>query len=560
MLVQAVDKSKQSSVVHFLARRHRGHMLLEAGDYGGALTDLLTVNELGDHTAATMIGIARIWKQLGRSEDAEDAFHKALQETSKIKTCQAWTQLCIACRKMGVTSWIAEASKQALEAFDNEFEPTTADGRAHLEIKRAQILMDAGRYDEAFDACTEVIKTLTKVYADGGIKNCSCLEGAHHFRGWVLAHCRGDYEAARTEYEIARKGRPNDKYVLSNYGLVLSALGRYHDAATAYHEAISADPFYVLSYHYLSELLSTKLDDHEQALNTINSVLEIKSHDLQALLKCSRFLKILGRFDEAEEVLNQAVAVALSNADPHRDGALVRRNCAYYLWCQQRFEEAFGVIERALNFEPEDPNSLAVRALVYASLGQSEEAQEDIAKIRQSERLTEWTLFNCREVLTWYLRDYGQAMEFAEEDFKAIVAPSFEDEIALGYYKVYCLRGLGREEEAREEAKRLVLEARLNTNIEPGVYIAYLFAFAGDRQQAEAILESLEEPTDGMGFGNHARVFATAGNDERALELLDRAAEAGLRWYPQPVDLGPDFEHLKDDPRYQAILAKIHGE
>ena len=40
---------------------------------------------------------------------------------------------------------------------------------------------------------------------------------------------------------------------------------------------------------------------------------------------------------------------------------------------------------------------------------------------------------------------------------------------------------------------------------------------------------------------------------------LELAMDKGLRYAPQ-VDLGPDFEHLKDDPRYKAILEKIHGE
>jgi hypothetical protein len=48
------------------------------------------------------------------------------------------------------------------------------------------------------------------------------------------------------------------------------------------------------------------------------------------------------------------------------------------------------------------------------------------------------------------------------------------------------------------------------------------------------------------------------GDDECAIELLERAAELGLR-YPSQAGLGPDFEYLEDDPSYQAVLAKIHG-
>jgi hypothetical protein len=47
------------------------------------------------------------------------------------------------------------------------------------------------------------------------------------------------------------------------------------------------------------------------------------------------------------------------------------------------------------------------------------------------------------------------------------------------------------------------------------------------------------------------------GEDELALEILERVVESpGLLWYPVLVD-SPCFRKFKDEPRYQAVVQSV---
>src|SRR4029453_5625078 len=63
-------------------------------------------------------------------------------------------------------------------------------------------------------------------------------------------------------------------------------------------------------------------------------------------------------------------------------------------------------------------------------------------------------------------------------------------------------------------------------------------------------------PDDDAILYNAACVWATLGEDERALDVLQRAIEAGLAggdW----VARDPDWERLRDHPRFQALAKRL---
>ncbi|MHC4729696.1 MAG: TPR end-of-group domain-containing protein [Planctomycetota bacterium] len=53
-----------------------------------------------------------------------------------------------------------------------------------------------------------------------------------------------------------------------------------------------------------------------------------------------------------------------------------------------------------------------------------------------------------------------------------------------------------------------------------------------------------------------ARVRRVLGDEEAALEWLERAVGKGLRW-PANAAPDPDLAILKDDPRYEALRKKM---
>jgi serine/threonine protein kinase/tetratricopeptide (TPR) repeat protein len=555
LLDQAIENSKPSSMIHFLARRQRGVLHLEVNNHKRALDDLLAVRGLGDRTPETMIGIARIWKVLGKDEAAEEVFDDTLQETRTTGSWNAWYRLCLVCESAGVKTWIERAADDAIEVLVDQCE-RQPEWRPHGETLRARILSIRGDYAEAIQAYTDAIESLTQ--RDGtpaeGNETCDCLLRAYISRGvWRSNHSK-DHEGALRDYDLALKIAPYCATAHSNKAKEFRALGRNDEAVKAYRNAIKADPYYLAAHVNLASFLCDNLARYEEALDAIESAHALAPHVWQVQNNRAAILGHLERHDEAIDAWRQVLKLAPLSPG----GTQALRELPYSLWYTQQFEETLEEAERAVKLEPHNPDYLSMRALALASLGDFGCAHEDIKKIHSSGPCSGEALRILKEALTWYLCNYDEALKVAEEHFKAKEKTNMNDEIELAYYKVYCLRGLDLEEEAQKEAARWALKTRSNPEIRPSDKMAYLFAVTGDPVQAEAILDSLGEPSYAIQIDRRARVYAVIGDDERAIEMLERAAELGLR-YPPQSGLGPDFEYLEDDPRYQAVLAKIHG-
>jgi tetratricopeptide (TPR) repeat protein len=416
---------------------------------------------------------------------------------------------------------------------------------------KATTLLGMGKYDDALNAYREANrKDPNESAAYVGISK-------------ILCDHKKQYNEALKTVDSGLERDPLDLQLLYNRCVILHCPRRYEEVLKTSSRILKIEPTHIGGLHWRAYALY-RLKEYGEALDAFNKALEVHPSSLDLLygrievfLKLEMVEKAFADYERAIELGKSGGIFQLASNFQLSD---IQQNYAYRLWERQKLEEALTVIEQALELAPKNPDLLAQRASISASLGQHAAAQADIEKVRHSERRSAYALIECIGILTQYLRDYEKALDVAEEYYQAIDAPSLNDEISLAYYRVYCFRGLGREEEAKEAAARLVIKARSDPDNKPRCYMAYLFAIAGDRQKAEAILNSLEEPNDAMGLDNFSRAYAVLGNEERALHLLDRAVELGMQWYPPPVDLGPDFEHLKDDPRYQAIIAKIHGE
>jgi tetratricopeptide (TPR) repeat protein len=80
--------------------------------------------------------------------------------------------------------------------------------------------------------------------------------------------------------------------------------------------------------------------------------------------------------------------------------------------------------------------------------------------------------------------------------------------------------------------------------------LAYAYALAGRREDAEKLVASILDPFE------HARVYAALRDTERTLEALDNAAVAG------PFRMGralafPEYAFLRGDPRLKALRKKV---
>ncbi len=149
------------------------------------------------------------------------------------------------------------------------------------------------------------------------------------------------------------------------------------------------------------------------------------------------------------------------------------------------------------------------------------------------------------------LRLFQQAQEVRPEDYEAI------------YLLGLVLRQLGRNEESRDADGRALKRIRKHLELNPDGARAYVLgagslARLGESEQARQWCDRAMSlaPDDDAILYNTACALVTLGEDEHALDVLQRAIEAGLAggdW----VVRDPDWERLRDNPRFQALAKRL---
>jgi serine/threonine protein kinase/tetratricopeptide (TPR) repeat protein len=84
----------------------------------------------------------------------------------------------------------------------------------------------------------------------------------------------------------------------------------------------------------------------------------------------------------------------------------------------------------------------------------------------------------------------------------------------------------------------------------------YLYALAGQRDEAMSALEQLEQRVEGGQSPRIelAQIYLGLGDDERTIEVLEQANEAGVSFQPY---LWPEYERLFAEPRFERVLQRL---
>ena len=138
------------------------------------------------------------------------------------------------------------------------------------------------------------------------------------------------------------------------------------------------------------------------------------------------------------------------------------------------------------------------------------------------------------------------------------------DEFQSVALRAMALKAMGSEDEARAANRQAVdlIERRLELNpddlralgLGPGMMID-----AGRREEGLAMAARAVKlaPTDSGVMQNAAAAYAHAGEGDRALDLLERRMQQTGTIYRDWVENDPDYESLRDDPRFIALLESM---
>lgn len=260
----------------------------------------------------------------------------------------------------------------------------------------------------------------------------------------------------------------------------------------------------------------------------------------------------------ALEMFERAIDVSPTYAQAH--AGIADTLSFRYMYVERRDETREAALEhahRALELAPELAEAHASEGLALM-LHRSYETAE--ASFRKALELNS-DLYEAHYLYARALVEQGRLEEAAAEFTRASEVNPDDYQARLLLPTVY--RGLGRERDARDSARRGIEAVKRHLKCHPDdVRAMYLMAGAlaemGEREEARDLTERalFFAPDTPDVLYNCACVFALLGDIERALDCLERTnlpAMANRDWITHDADL----KALHGHPRYEALLERL---
>jgi len=265
---------------------------------------------------------------------------------------------------------------------------------------------------------------------------------------------------------------------------------------------------------------------------------EIKPDNESALFGLGYLYGIQDRFQKAIDCFER-----VTTTKPESSPAWYNKGTA--LGKLGRMEEAFKAFEKAIEIDPQKEKAWYNKGLSLHHLGRMEEAIEAYDKAIE---------INPQKEEAWYnkglsLSHLGRMEEAIEAYEKAIeINPQKEE---AWHNKGFALSNIGRTEEAIEAYEKAI-------EIEPKdaarhIVLARLYRRLGREAKSAEACKNARDLIEKESEYNRACFEAVCGSPDAALGLLRTALENKeqtadwARW-------DPDFEFIRDDPRFKALL------
>jgi len=238
----------------------------------------------------------------------------------------------------------------------------------------------------------------------------------------------------------------------------------------------------------------------------------------------------------------RALQIDDSLAEAHTSLALIAENYDYD-W--QTAEKEY---RRAIQLDPQDATGHQWFAECLSLQGRFTEALTESERARQLDPLS-LIIGTDHGVILYFARQYDRAIE----QFQAVLA--MEPNFMRAHAAAWAYVEEGRFAEALQETRKW--QRSDGTPLWEG--LAYVYARAGQQTQARRAMARWEQLNR-----NHVLPVTTtvigayiAMNDqERALVLLEKSyAERSI--LPTSLKVDPEFDPLRNDPRFQTVLRKV---
>jgi TolB-like protein/Flp pilus assembly protein TadD len=387
----------------------------------------------------------------------------------------------------GILRQDREAAEQRYEralALDPDF------ALAHAELSQVHGQMFWMRFDPSPSRAAR-----QREEAETALRLAPDLPQAHFAMGRVHYQGRRDYRRALDEYAIALKGAPNDAELWRFIGVAHRRLGNWSEVLAAFEKSAQLDPRDANLFYFLGGHTFQPVRRYADAVHAYDRALSL-APDLHAAAidRGWTYVRWQGQLDTLRSVLSRLP----SDADLGSGGGAASQRAALLLW-ERNADDLLQMpqIIRGDVFAGQDfflPGSL------YAAW--AHELRRDRAAARVA--------FDVARV----------RLDFALRELP--------DDWPVHAARGLALAGLGRRDEAREEAR----------------WLQQSVIYREDAWEGPELAE------------NRAQILAQAGDADSALDEIERLL-AGPSWLSvHGLRLYPLWDPLREQPRFKALLAK----
>jgi len=277
-------------------------------------------------------------------------------------------------------------------------------------------------------------------------------------------------------------------------------------------------------------------NSHEQALISINSSIEIDSHNSKYYSLKSKILHNSEGYEEALLSINEAIKIDSKNSN-------------YYAINSQSVKSLKGD-KKSIEIASENSEYYLLKSNILKDLDRYEEALASINKAIEIDPVNSDYYLNKSSLLD-YLERYNDAIISDEQAIK----------INSKNYFCYSNKGLtlsiiGDYPAAINSCDRAI---QLGGN-KPLLLVnkGIVFSRAGEYSQAMKLFDRVirEHPENEEGYYGKACCYARQGDTERAIAALQQAIQIAPRRCCQEARWNPDFDSLRNDQQFISLVGE----
>ena len=299
--------------------------------------------------------------------------------------------------------------------------------------------------------------------------------------------------------------------------------------------------------------------DFERAIAEFNIAANLRPNDSGLLLDMAAVRRRQGRMPEALDLFRRAMDLS------PRD-ALLPTETGTTCLLMRRYAAAEQYIDRSLALAPDQSIACVWKSTLYelwqGDLARSRAALERLPRHNAPEGLGKWGMLRLYErqpeqTLTWL---DGLSVKIIDD--QAFFAP-------VGLMKAWLLDSMGNHEGARSEyeATLTVLKTELEKRPDDGrilISLGHAHAGLGHREEAldagrracEALPVSKDALIGSMRIYNLAKIRATVGETESALNDLEYLLSIPCACSGNLLKIDPHWDRLRDNSRFQALVSQ----